>query len=89
MGIATIGAFLIGEFPEGVAVMIFYQIGEYLQNMAVNRSRKSIAALMDIRPDYANLKVGNSIKKVSVEDIKVGDIIVVKPVKEYLWTVKS
>jgi len=59
--------------------MIFYQIGEYLQNMAVNRSRKSIAALMDIRPDYANLKVGNSIKKVSVEDIKVGDIIVVKP----------
>jgi len=71
MGIATIGAFLIGEFPEGVAVMIFYQIGEYLQNMAVNRSRKSIAALMDIRPDYANLKVGNSIKKVSVEDIKV------------------
>ncbi|ADU75032.1 Cd2+/Zn2+-exporting ATPase [Acetivibrio thermocellus AD2] len=79
MGIATIGAFLIGEFPEGVAVMIFYQIGEYLQNMAVNRSRKSIAALMDIRPDYANLKVGNSIKKVSVEDIKVGDIIVVKP----------
>jgi len=50
MGIATIGAFLIGEFPEGVAVMIFYQIGEYLQNMAVNRSRKSIAALMDIRP---------------------------------------
>jgi len=56
MGIATIGAFLIGEFPEGVAVMIFYQIGEYLQNMAVNRSRKSIAALMDIRPDYANLR---------------------------------
>ncbi|HOM02564.1 MAG TPA: heavy metal translocating P-type ATPase [Acetivibrio sp.] len=79
MCIATVGAFLIGEFPEGVAVMLFYQIGETLQDMAVNRSRKSIAALMDIRPDYANLKKGDNIEKVSVEDVKVGDIIVVKP----------
>ncbi|HHV29983.1 heavy metal translocating P-type ATPase [Acetivibrio mesophilus] len=79
MCIATVGAFLIGEFPEGVAVMLFYQIGESLQDMAVNRSRKSIAALMDIRPDYANLKTSDSIKKVSVEDVKVGDTIVVKP----------
>nr|WP_279378949.1 heavy metal translocating P-type ATPase [Acetivibrio straminisolvens] len=79
MCIATVGAFLIGEFPEGVAVMLFYQIGETLQDMAVNRSRKSIAALMDIRPDYANLKTDDGIEKVSVEDVKVGDIIVVKP----------
>ncbi|EQB86136.1 Cd2+/Zn2+-exporting ATPase [Clostridium punense] len=79
MSIATIGAFAIGEFPEGVAVMLFYQLGEIFQGMAVNRSRKSIAALMDIRPDFANLKVGDDIKKVSPEEVNVGDIIVVKP----------
>lgn len=79
MSIATIGAFLVGEFPEGVAVMLFYQTGEFLQSIAVNRSRRSIASLMDIRPDYANLKIGDGIKKVSAEDIKVGDVIVVKP----------
>lgn len=79
MTVATIGAFLVGEYPEGVAVMLFYLVGELLQDMAVDRSRKSISALMDIRPDYANLKVGDSIRKVSPEDVKIGDVIVVKP----------
>ena len=79
MAIATIGAFAIGEYPEGVAVMLFYQIGELFQGIAVNNSRKSIVSLMDIRPDYANIKVGEGIKKVSPEEIKVGEIIVVKP----------
>ena len=79
MSIATIGAFAIGEYPEGVAVMLFYQIGEMFQDMAVNRSRKSISALMDIRPDFANLKVNNDIKKVEPEEVRIGDIIVVKP----------
>lgn len=79
MGIATIGAFSIGKYPEGVAVMLFYQIGEMLQDIAVNRSRRSISALMDIRPDFANLKIGEELKKVSPEEVSVGDIIVVKP----------
>ncbi|GAA0730181.1 heavy metal translocating P-type ATPase [Clostridium malenominatum] len=79
MSIATIGAFAIGEFPEGVAVMLFYQVGEIFQGMAVNRSRKSIAALMDIRPDFANLKIGDNIKKVSPEEVGIGDVILVKP----------
>ena len=79
MAIATIGAFSIKEFPEGVAVMLFYQVGEFFQDIAVNRSRKSIAALMDIRPDFANLKVGGEEKKVSPDEVSVGDIIIVKP----------
>ena len=79
MAIATIGAFAIGEYPEGVAVMLFYQLGELFQGIAVNNSRKSIIALMDIRPDYANLKTDTGIKKVNPEEIKVADIIVVKP----------
>ncbi|KZL92051.1 heavy metal translocating P-type ATPase [Clostridium magnum] len=79
MGIATIGAFSIGQYPEGVAVMLFYQLGEMFQGIAVNRSRKSITALMDIRPDFANLKIGNDIKKVSPEEVSVGNIIIVKP----------
>ena len=79
MSIATIGAFAIGEFPEGVAVMLFYQVGEFFQSIAVSRSRKSIAALMDIRPDYANLKTGEGIMKVSPGEVAAGDIIVVKP----------
>jgi Cd2+/Zn2+-exporting ATPase len=79
MSIATIGAFAIGQYPEGVAVMIFYQLGETFQGMAVNRSRKSITALMDIRPDFANLKIGGELKKVSPEEVTIGDIIVVKP----------
>jgi Cd2+/Zn2+-exporting ATPase len=79
MAIATIGAFLIGEYPEGVAVMLFYQVGEIFQDMAVNNSRKSIRALMDIRPDFANLKIGDKIRKVSPEEVAIGDIIIVKP----------
>ena len=79
MAIATVGAFAIGEYPEGVAVMLFYQLGELFQGIAVNNSRKSIIALMDIRPDYANLKTDNGIKTVNPEEIKVSDIIVVKP----------
>ncbi|KXG73945.1 Cadmium, zinc and cobalt-transporting ATPase [Thermotalea metallivorans] len=79
MGIATIGAFAIQEFPEGVAVMLFYQIGEFFQDMAVNRSRKSIAALMDIRPDFANLKIGDEIRRVSPEEVNIGAMILVKP----------
>jgi Cd2+/Zn2+-exporting ATPase len=79
MGIATIGAFVIGEYPEGVAVMIFYQIGEAFQNYAVGRSRKSISALMDIRPDYANLKTAAGLERVSPETVGIGALIVVKP----------
>ncbi|EGO8907719.1 cadmium-translocating P-type ATPase [Enterococcus faecalis] len=78
MSIATIGAFIIGETAEAVAVMLFYQIGELFQDIAVKRSKKSITDLMDIRPDYANLKVGNDIKKVKPETITIGDIIIVK-----------
>lgn len=79
MSLATIGAFAIKEFPEAVAVMLFYQIGEIFQGIAVNRSRKSIAALMDIRPDYANLKIGEQMEKVAPEVVGVGSIIIVKP----------
>ena len=79
MSIATIGAFLIGEYPEAVAVMLFYQLGEFFQNMAVYKSRNSIVDLMNIKPDYANLKVNNSIEKVSPESVKIGGLIIVKP----------
>lgn len=79
MSVATIGAFCIGEYPEGVAVMLFYLVGEMFQDMAVDHSRKSIGALMDIRPDYANLKNGEDIIRVAPEDVSIGDIIVVKP----------
>lgn len=79
ISIATIGAFSIGSYAEGVAVMLFYQIGELLQDEAVNRSRKSIIKLLEIRPDYANLKSGDEIKRVPPEEVKVGSIIVVKP----------
>lgn len=79
MCIATIGAFAIKQFPEAVAVMMFYQIGEFFQDLAVDRSRKSISELMNIRPDFANVKVGQSIKRVAPEEVKVGDFILVKP----------
>jgi len=79
MSIATIGAFIIGEYPEGVAVMLFYQVGELFQNIAVNRSRRSISDLMDIRPDFANIKTEDGLKRVSPEEVKIGDIIIVKP----------
>ena len=79
MSIATLGAFFIGEYPEGVAVMLFYQVGELFQDLAVNRSRKSIADLMDIKPEFANLLVGGNLQKVSPEEVRIGDRIVVKP----------
>jgi len=79
MALATIGAFAIKEFPEAAAVMIFYQAGELFQDYAVNRSRKSIAKLMDIRPDSANLKTSDGIKAVSPDKVAIGDIIIVKP----------
>lgn len=79
MTIATIGAFAIGEFPEAVAVMLFYQIGELFQSYAVDKSRKSIASLMDIRPDYANVKRGGEISKINPEEVKIGETIIVKP----------
>ncbi len=79
MSIATIGALSIGELPEAVGVMLFYQLGEFLQGIAVGKSRKSITSLMKIRPDYANLKEGSELKVVSPEEVKIGDVIVVKP----------
>ena len=79
MSIATIGAITIGEPSEAVGVMLFYKVGEYLQELAVGKSRRSISELMEIRPDVANLKIGNSIKVVNPEDVEIGDYIVVKP----------
>ena len=79
MGIASLGAFLIGEQIEAIAVLVFYGIGEMLQDMAVNRSKRNIAGLMDIRPDYANKKDGETITVVIPEQIEVGDIILVRP----------
>ena len=79
MTVATVGAISIGEPSEAVGVMLFYKIGEYLQELAVGKSRKSISDLMQIRPDVANLKVGNSLKVVDPEEVEIGDYIVVKP----------
>ncbi|MBV4420077.1 cadmium-translocating P-type ATPase [Clostridium tyrobutyricum] len=79
MSIASIGAFSIGQFPESVAVMLFYRIGEYFQDKAVDRSRKSISELMDIKPDFANLKTLDGIKKVNPEVVNIGDLILIKP----------
>lgn len=78
MSVATIGAFLVGEFPEGVAVMLFYQVGELFQSYAVSKSRKSIASLMDIRPDYANVKKGEELVRTDPDEVVIGDIIVIK-----------
>ena len=77
MGIATLGAFAIGEYPEAVMVMVLYQIGEYYQHKAVEKSRRSVTELMDIRPDYANIEEGGGLVRKSPEEIKTGDIIVV------------
>ncbi len=79
MTLATVGAFIIGEYPEGVAVMLFYQVGELFQGMAVNYSRKSISSLLDIRPDYANLERNNEIVIVDPEQVHIGDYIIIKP----------
>ncbi len=78
MSVATIGAFAIGEYPEGVAVMLFYMVGETFQSYAVDKSRKSIASLMDIRPDYANVKQGDELVRTDPDEVKIGDLIVIK-----------
>lgn len=79
MTIATIGALILGDYSEGVAVMLFYQVGEWFQSYAVSRSRKSIASLMDIRPDYANVEQNGILVQVDPEDVQIGNTIVVKP----------
>lgn len=79
MMIATFGAFALGDYTEAVVIMLFYQIGEFFQGYAVNRSRKSIAELMDIRPDYANIKINGHFEKVSPNKVSIGDTILVKP----------
>lgn len=79
MSLSTIGAFAVGQYPEAVSVMLFYQLGEMFQSYAVNKSRKSIADLMDFRPDYANIKKGDTTEKVDPYDVNIGDIIIVKP----------
>lgn len=78
MSIATIGAFALGDFVEGIAVMVFYQIGEMFQKVAVNNSRDSINSLLDIKPEYANVKEGDNVIQKAPEDVKIGDIILVK-----------
>ena len=78
MTVATVGALIIGEYPEAIAVMLFYQVGEYFQSYAVAKSRKSIASLMDIRPDYANVKRGDELVKVDPDEVAIGEIIVVR-----------
>ncbi len=78
MALATVGAFCTGEFPEGVAVMLFYQVGELFQSYAVGKSRQSIASLMDIRPDYANIECGGELVQVDPDEVAVGDTIVIK-----------
>lgn len=78
MALATVGAFCTGEFPEGVAVMLFYQVGELFQSYAVGKSRQSIASLMDIRPDYANIERDGELVQVEPDEVAVGDIIVIK-----------
>lgn len=79
MGLATVGAFIVGDFAEAVAVMLFYQVGELFQDYAVDQSRASIASLMNIRPDYANVQRGDSLEKVDPDEVKVDEIIVIKP----------
>ncbi len=79
MSIATLGAFAIGEYPEGIAVMVFYQVGEYFQDSAIYRSRRSIEQLMEIRPDYANLLEAGKTRKVKPEEVSIGAVIAVKP----------
>jgi Cd2+/Zn2+-exporting ATPase len=79
MAVASIGAFCVGEYPEAVAVMLFYRVGEMFEDYAVGKSRRSIAALMDIRPDYANIEENGAVRRVDPSEVKPGDIIVVKP----------
>lgn len=73
------GAFVVGEYEEGVAVMLFYQVGEFFQNIAVEKSRKSIKDLMDIAPEFANVERDGEIVTIDPDEVEIGDIIVVKP----------
>ena len=79
MAVATIGAIALGDYKEGVAVMLFYQIGELFQSYAVGKSRRNISELMDIRPDYANVEVDGSLEQVDPDEVEIGTIIVVQP----------
>ena len=79
MGVATLGAVFVGEYSGAAAVMVFYQVGEFFQELAVAKSKRNIAALMDIRPDYANLQIDGRLSRVSPENVNIGDVIVVKP----------
>ena len=79
MAVATVGAVLLGEYTEGVAVMLFYQIGELFQSYAVGKSRRNIAKLMDIRPDYANVEVNGRMEKVDPDEVEIGTLITVQP----------
>jgi len=79
MSIATVGAILVHEIPEAVGVMLFFKVGEFFQGLSVNRARRSIKSLLEARPDYANLRIGEQIKKVNPEEVKVGDVVIVKP----------
>ena len=79
MAVATVGAMVLGEYTEGVAVMLFYQIGELFQSYAVGKSRRNISELMDIRPDYANLETEDGVEEVDPDDIEIGSIILIKP----------
>src|SRR5574344_1810067 len=79
MAIATVGAILLGDYKEGVAVMLFYQIGELFQSCAVGKSRRSISSLMDIRPDYANIEVEGKLEQVDPDEVSIGSIIIVQP----------
>ena len=79
MAVATVGAIALGDYKEGVAVMLFYQIGELFQSIAVGKSRRNISALMDIRPDYANVNVDGKLEKVDPDEVAVGTEIIVNP----------
>ena len=79
MAVATVGAIALGDYAEGVAVMLFYQVGELFQSYAVGKSRKSITALMDIRPDYANIQGENSLEQVDPDEVEIGSVIIVQP----------
>ena len=88
MTIATVGALILGEHSEGVAVMLFYQVGEWFQSYAVSKSRRSITSLMDIRPDYANIEKDGKLIQVDPEDVKIGDTSLSSPVSASRWTAK-
>ena len=93
MAIATVGAFALaiysksGDYNEAIAVMLFYQIGELFQSYAVGKSRRNISALMDIRPDYANVEREGRLERIDPDEVEIGTVIVVSLVKRFLWTV--